>query len=304
MLKEQETKYIDSNIENVFHFLQLRGYHNFLIGSHSIRNILYANDYDLNANVGVTDSITVLHSLYKEFVSIFKKAHASPDYYILDFKCGIYEGEPIRWSYNDMLEGKVKRGNNEITFEECLLMDDNTIKLDLCYIYNDIFTDINCLYNLFIVKNKEELKASKATQQAETVKSLRDEIKELEGNQEYFKAMKRYFSLGIIEGKVDDDILDLLNSEYGILYKFISFLKLVIEMIDQDFKPIQIDIIRKNLEYIKQFLSHIVKININPYLNRLIKIIKINSLVKMKIALEKLVKDASNLLNKEILTIS
>lgn len=265
MLKEQETQYIDGNIEKVFHFLELRGHHNFLIGSNKIRNILYANDYDLNADVGVTDSVAVLHNIYKEFLSMFKKAHASPDYYILDFKCGTHEGEPIRWSYQDMLRGSVKRGVKAITFEECLLMDDNTIKLDLCYVYNDVFTDINCLYNLFIVKNKEELKKLKAEEEKKSGQSLRKEITELEQNKEYFKALKRYFSLGVIEGKIDQDVLNLLNSDYGIMYKFVSFLKLVIEMIEQDFKPVSIEVVRDNLKYIKHYFSRVTSIKIENY---------------------------------------
>lgn len=174
-----------------------------MIGSNSIRNILYANDYDINADVGITDSVAVLHSIHKEFLSMFKKAHASPDYYILDFKCGVHEGEPIRWSYQDMLHGSVKRGGNVITFEECLLMDDNVIKLDLCYLHNEVFTDINCMYNLFIVKNKQELKKRKEEEEEKVGHSLRQEITKLEHDREYFKALKRYFSLGLIEGKID-----------------------------------------------------------------------------------------------------
>ena len=299
MLK-QEPEYIDSNIEKVFHFLELKGHHSFLIGSHKIRNILYANDYDLNADVGVTNSVAVLHSIYKEFLSMFKKAFVSPDYYILDFKCGIYEGEPIRWSYQDMVRGSVKRGVKAITFEECLLMDDNTIKLDLCYLHNDVFTDINCLYNLFIVKNKQELTKAKALEEKKIGQSLRDEIKELERNKEYFKALKRYFSLGVIEGKIDEDVLDLLNSDFGIMYKFISFLRLVIEMIEQEFKPVSIEIVRDNLEYIKQWSSSIVSFKVDAYLKRLIKIIKLDSIKKMRLALKKLVEDASALLNNEV----
>jgi len=305
MLKEQETQYIDSNIENVFHFLELKGSHHFLIGSNKIRNILYANDYDLNAEIGVTESaqsVAVLHHIYTEFLSMFKRAHASPDYYILDFKCGIFEGEPIRWSYQDMIRGSIKQGVKAITFEECLLMEDNTIKLDLCYIHNNLFTDINCLYNLFIVKNKQELAKMKAEEEQKAGQSLREEITELEKNKEYFKALKRYFSLGVIEGKIDESVLDLLNSEYGIMYKFVSFLKLVIEMIEQDFKPVSIDIVRDNLEYIKQFASHIVSIKVDVYLNRLIKVIKMDSIKKMKCALEKIVQDASASLNTAILS--
>ena len=300
MLQEQDTQYIDSNISNVFHFLELRGSHNFLIGSNSIRNMLYSNDYDLNADIGITDSVSVLHSIYEEFLGIFKKARASSDYYILDFKCGMYEGEPIRWSYQDMVRGSVKRGVKAITFEECLLMDDNIIKLDLCYIYNDVFTDINCLYNLYIIKNKEELKREKAKAEKTVGKSLREEITELEKNKEYFKALKRYFSLGIVEGKIDEDVLELLNSSFGIMYKVTSFLKLVIEMIEQDFKPVSIDVVRDNLEYIKQFASHITSIKVDSYLKRLIKVIKMDSLKKMKVALEKLVNDMSASLNKAI----
>jgi hypothetical protein len=231
---------------------------------------------------------------------MFKKAHASPEYYILDFKCGVYKGEPIRWSYQDMMRGSVKRGVKAITFEECLLMEDNKIKLDLCYIHNGIFTDINCLYNLFIVKNKGELQNAKTEEEKKTGDSLRKDIDELEKNKEYFKVLKRYFSLGIVEGKIDEDVLDLLNGEYGIMYKFISFLNLVIEMIEQDFKPVSIDVLRSNLEYIKQFASHIVSIKVDVYLNRLIKVIKMDSIKKMKSALQKIVHDASITLNKEI----
>lgn len=160
----------------------------------------------------------------------------------------------------------LKLGIKTITFEESLLMDENVIKLDLCYLYNDVFTDINCLYNLFIVKNKQELKKRKTEEEQKVGESLRQEIKELEHKKEYFKALKRYFSLGMIEGKLDEDVLDLLNSDFGILYKFISFFKLVIEMIDQDFKPVSIEVVKSNLEYIKQFASHITSIKVDLYL--------------------------------------
>jgi hypothetical protein len=260
MLKEQETEYIDSNIERVFHFLELKGHHNFLIGSNKIRNMLYANDYDLNSEVGLDDSIKVLHAVYEEFLSIFNNAYNNPDYFVIDFKCGVDGDEPIRWSYEDMKVGKKKCKTRVITFEECLLMDDNTIKLDLCYLYNDIFTDINCLYNMYLLKNKHELSEAKATKEKEVSEQLRENIKELEKEGNYFKALKRYFSLGMVEGNIDKDILELLNDDHGIMYKFISFLELTIEMIDQDFRPIDIKLVKDNLEFIKQFASHITTI--------------------------------------------
>lgn len=300
MLKNQETEYIDSNIEKVFHFLELRGSHNFLIGSNNIRNILYANDYDLNSEMGVSDSETVLTKIYEDFLNIFQKAHRSPDYYIIDFKCGTFEDEPIRWSFDDMKRGSVKRGAHTITFQESLLMQDNTIKLDLCYLHNDIFTDINCLYNLFLVRNKKEFDKKRLEAESEVTDTLKTDIKELEKEGEYFKVLKRYFSLSIIEGKIDEDILNLLNSDYGMMYKFISFLKLVIEMIEQDFKPVSLALVRNNLEYIKQWSSHIVSIKVDTYLNCLNKIINCVGPKRMKSGLEKLIEDCSRSLNTAI----
>ena len=72
-------------------------------------------------------------------------------------------------------------------------------------------------------------------------------------------------------------------------------------MIEQEFKPVSIEIVRDNLEYIKQWSSHIVSFKVDAYLKRLIKIIKLDSIKKMRLALEKLVEDASTLLNKEVL---
>ena len=75
-------------------------------------------------------------------------------------------------------------------------------------------------------------------------------------------------------------------------------------MIEQDFKPVSIEVVRANLEYIKQFLSHVTTVKVEGYLKRLIKVIKMDSIKKMKGALEKLVKDTSDTLNNAIRKVS
>jgi hypothetical protein len=150
------------------------------------------------------------------------------------------------------------------------------------------------------VKNKKEFNKKRLEAESKVTDTLRSEIKELEKKGEYFKALKRYFSLGIVESNIDEDILNLLNSDYGRMYKFVNFLKLVVEMIEQDFKPVSIAIIRNNLEYIKQFASHIVLMKVEPYLHSLNKIIITDNIKKMKSGLNKLVEDCSNSLNEAI----
>jgi hypothetical protein len=176
--------------------------------------------------------------------------------------------------------------------------DNNIIKLDMCYILDGQFTDINCLYNLFIVHNKKELKNVKDEESENNSKTLKEEIQYLEKDGEYYKAMKRYFSLSIIEGKMNKNILQILNSDVGMFYKFISFLKLVVDMIDQKFKPISMDIIKSNLEYIKQFASHIVNLKVETYLNKLVDIIELNNEKKMSIEMNKLIDLSSKYINR------
>jgi hypothetical protein len=296
-LKKQSINYIDADIKNTFHILELKGQHNFLIGSNSIRNMLYANDYDLNSNIQISGSKTIVTKVYEEFLYIFDTAYQNPDYYILDFKCGHIDGEPIRWSYHDLQEGSIKHKNRTITFEDCLLMDDNLIKLDICFLNNGIMTDINCLYNIYIAHSHKELLKEKLATKNDIIISLKEEIQELEKTKEFYKAMKRYFSLELLEGKVDESILEIMNSDLGMFYKFISSLRLVSDVIEQDFRPINIEIVKSNLELIKQFGSHITSIKVDPYIDILIKITSMKTKSKIKSALDNLADKCSNVLN-------
>jgi hypothetical protein len=81
--------------------------------------------------------------------------------------------------------------------------DLNKVKLDVC----------------FINESTEESKDK-----------LRNEIKELVKEGLYFKALKRHFSLLMIEKKIDNETLNILNSDYGILYKFINSLQLIVSI--------------------------------------------------------------------------
>lgn len=296
MIKKQETKYINSNIVNVFHFLELKESHTFLIGSSNIRNILYNNDYDLNENINTTSTKAILTHVYDEFLSMFKTAYENPDYYIIDFKCGMHGDEPIRWSYDDMKKGYVSIDNRSISFEECLLHDNNKIKMDLCYVLNGLFTDINCLYLFHIVAKKNDLKKEKKTINTEMIKTLQEEIKELQKEGLYYKMLKRSFSLSMLKGKVNKDILKIINSDYGMFYKFISMLTFVVEVLDQTFKPIDISLVKSNLEYIKQFGSNITEFDIDNILDKLIMIIKMPK-KKMLLALQDLIMSCEKYLN-------
>lgn len=297
-IEYQNEEYLDSELTKVFHFLELSSSHSFLIGSGNIRNIKYAVDYDLNENLKVTDSVTILNQLYKEFLSIFEKAYQDKNYYIVDFKCGYEKEEPIRWNFQDIKNGYKYIQKNKVTFEECLVMPDNIIKLDLVYIYNNIFTDINILYNLHIVGKKSDFTNVKKETNKNMVESINDDIKDLHKEGKYFKILKRLFTLSILEKKVDKEMIKLLNSDYGQFYKFINCLNLVLIMMDQKFKPVSQELIKSNLEYFKQFGSTILMdgVNLDKSLDKLNKIISSPSKKK----LELLITNCEEILNNEI----
>jgi hypothetical protein len=301
MLQKQKDKYINTNITKLFHFLELKGSHNFLIGSRTIRNIMYSNDYDLNANIKLHDTTKILQGVYHEFLHMFDLAHSNPQYYILDFKCGVHNKEPIRWEYENLKKGYVHQDKHKYTFEECLLMEeDNIIKLDMCYIDNGIFTDINCLYNLHIIRDKKELPIAKQDKSNDIIHSLEEESKQLKHEKLYYKAIKREFSIALIKGDMDKHMLTIMNSEYGLFYKFISFLSLTLEMIEQDFKPIKTSIVKANLEYIKELGSHITTLKIDKYLDELITITNLQNLSTMRPKLDKLIQKCTTTLNNEV----
>ena len=263
MDNKNNLKHIDDSIINAMHTLELKSVHNFkLIGSNSLTSILYANDYDLNSNINVQK----LESVYKQFLNLFDKCYKNKLYYITDFKNGNHDGDTIRWTYKDMQTGFLKIDVIVYKFTDCLKQKNNKIKLDLVYLYNNILTDINMLYNI-----KGNHGNAHNIQQ-----KFDDDIKKAESDKNYYKIIKRKYNKSLITDEGDPELLEIINSEYGLLYQVISCLKLIKVMIDQTFKPISVELIKINLQYIKNIANKINEIEIKDYLD------EINDICKLK----------------------
>lgn len=289
----QDKNYINKNIVNAFDVLSVQGHYK-LIGSQSIRNFLYSNDYDLNESLHLSGN--VYDQLYKHFLNIFEKCLCTENYYILDFKCGKDNNDDaIRWNSNDMKTGFKIIQNKKYLFTDCLKMD-ATIKIDLCIVLDGSFQEITNNYFLHSSSDADNIETKKSNKKQEVINKLNTDIKELIDNDEYFKALKRLFSMERIQGNEDEELLNFLNSDYGRFYKTINDLELCLRMINQEFKPIKVNLITNNLEQIKQFSSHITEFDVNNILN------EINNIIKNKTfnQLEKLINQCKNLLNSII----
>jgi len=213
-----------------------------LIGSSNKREILYNSDFDLESHFGGKNKEEMLNKIYQHFKKVFIQAKKDSNVFIVDFKCGEIDGEPIRWTYKDMMKG-TKSGFH---FTECLMMK-STIKLDEIYLLNGSFVDITDNYYFDIGGHQNSPKPSKK----EMIDGIKADYKELikEGN--YYKALKRQFLL-----KPTQKLIDYFNSEVGIVNKARADLDILLILNEQTFRKPKMTDLNGDLQIIKQDLSY------------------------------------------------
>jgi len=292
MLKKNNEDF-NNNLLNVFNLMTISGNYN-IVGSASLKKIYYNSDIDLNE----VDDLKSYKKVYEKFKEIFKVCKENNNFFITDFKCGIDEkNEPIRWTYKDIMNGYI----NNKSFEDCLKQK-SMIKLDIVYLLNGSFIEITEVYFLKIGNhtnyNENELNSEEIT------KNLQNELKELIDEKQYFKALKRIFSILLIDEKnntLQNKLINFFNSENGILYKANADLKILINVIENNFKKPNINDIKNNLQVIKQNLS--IQTETHKNCSKIIDdICKIKNIIHMRIYIYKLSEYLQKVYNREAKT--
>jgi len=246
MIKTKNKNDFNNNLTKVFNLMSLTGKYN-MVGSASLKSIYYSSDIDLNE----LDNSDTSKSIYEKFKHIFEVCKSDKKYFITDFKCGLDKhNESLRWSYDDIMRGSCQG----ILFNDAIKMN-STIKLDIVYLLNGIFTEITEVY--FIKLGKHQNYDNKELNSKNIKNELQKEFHELVNENNYFKALKRLFSILQIEKKFSDvdKFIHFFNSESGILYKANADLQILITVIDNKFRKPEISDIKNNLQIIKQNLS-------------------------------------------------
>jgi len=210
-----------------------------VVGSANLKPILYNSDYDLIENdKGITPN-----EMYQSFKNKFKIAKKDSNIYITDMKCGEKKGEPLRWSYDDIMKGE----NKGIKFTDAIQMD-VMCKLDIIAIIDNKITEFSNIYIFNNPKKNDELK--------ELEKDYFELIKE--GN--YFKALKRLFSIFSLKNQKSkiSKLLKYFNSDIGIINKCRSDLDILLLLLtEQTFRKVPLNIVKHNLQLIKYKLSSV-----------------------------------------------
>lgn len=219
------------NKKEIFELISLNKYK--IIGSGGDKKIKYVSDFDLVCNISAK-------SLERIIPKIFKKAMNTPNIYITDFKCGLYKSYPLRWSYDDVINGyKMIDDRIKFTLTDCINEEPgNTIKLDLICFFDDRFVEISC--NYYINKQNENVETN-----------LMIDIKKYFNEKNYLKMFKRIYSLAKIKNANETELqllIDLFNSKIGEKFVFKTDVKVFLKVLKNTFKPVKETQVKKVLE--------------------------------------------------------
>ena len=212
---------MDKKIDKVLSILSISEYK--IIGSKADPNINDEVISDIDTQDIEKDKINP-DDILKHFQEVFETLKNSTNIIITDFKCGYNTKtkEPYRWNYKNIMKGFQYDDKKKIYFID-ELKKKSTIKIDtIIYIYNDI---IELTMNYYF-KGTYDKKSKK-----EIVKELKEDIRDYKNEGNYYKALKRLNSLNKIIGKKNKKLLDIINSEYGIMAKDKSRLETLLFLI-------------------------------------------------------------------------
>ncbi len=232
------------------------------IGSSAIEDIKYSADVDLQEKI-FTDK--TYEDILKVFQEKFKEAKTTPNVWITDFKCGVIQGSyPIRWTYDTIMQG-YQYLNGDIRYFTTCLQQQSIIKMDLFTLEKGEFTEYSENY-YFTFPNNFSTEVNKGDIPAYLIKDYYKYIQE--GRR--FKALKRLFSYYKYKGKENErnKLIEFFNSGVGKFNQQINALKIILDVMDNTFKPVRLTDIKSNLKIIKRNVPDNYKMRIQHSINQ------------------------------------
>ena len=246
-----------------------------VIGSANLRTSEFIQDYDIDGMFKTKgNEEKILDSLTARFKRIFSDAHKNLALYITDFKCGYDPSYPedddrfkLRWGKTDIKNGYKILGNGEKKFFRDCLMDKVRMKLDMIYLLNGEFVELSEIYRL-------NINGRKNYDDSNIEKELKQEIEKYKKEGNYYKMLKRKFSLLKWKGKNTEKYIEIFNGQEGLLNNLINQLKIIQNICLQTFRKPKLHEIRGNLQTIKQEISSVYEIYLPNFSEKIDSICK------------------------------
>lgn len=212
-----------------------------LKGSGSLKNQLYPSDIDLFSKINEKYSI---EDIYQEFMKILNRTDTN-NLYFIEFKIQKSNGDKLKfYKIEDITKEKFISYFNNVEF----------VKIDYVVRFMGIFTELSAIYSFKDPKKSYE-------------QTIKDDIKQLMKEKQYYKVLKRQLSLLKSDLKNNKRIIQLLNffnSDVGREYARMNNLKALELLIENYNDAVTKELIFDNLKILKLKPSiRQIKTNIN-----------------------------------------
>lgn len=239
--------------------LKFKDHRIILAGTAGMASQQYFSDYDL---LSIIDKKYSNEDIYNTIHTIIKKTDELNDMYFIELKIQNKDGSKKKFfNIEDINENDFIKSIKNLDF----------IKLDYIIRLNNKFIELSIIYSF---KEIKEIDENNDNNEKELLKNLNDDVKELQKEGNYFKSVKRIFSiynsLNITKKLWDKSkmlkISDFLNSDIGALYaknSNLKAIKLLLENYDDN-------------ETKRRALLNLKDLGIEPNLNKIDEMIKKN----------------------------
>lgn len=222
----------DDVVKDALDTCQYKEYPIKVVGSASLLSQQYFGDFDALTAISTKETAK---NIYDEFNNIFKSIDSNTNLYFIEFKVQTAKNK-IRYYREDKLNYETIKSNYaDIIF----------FKLDLSVWTDYHFVDFSVIYNLFTEKLSLPY----------FINGLNKDIEELVDNGQYYKALKRKYSVYKLRGDNEqmNKLNEVFNSDLGLKYKVASNLE-AMDLVKEHYKD---ELTRKrmkiNLDYLKLY---------------------------------------------------
>jgi len=229
----------------IFNFLSIAGLQT-LVGSSADKDVVYSADYDLMEEKDFKKTTDIFSKILDLFRKKYKIAlNPKNNIWIIDFKCGMFRGQPIRWDKASIKKGYVLIDNEPKYFVDCL-QQESRIKMDAIAI--DANGEINEYSDIYFIKIGSHELTREISPEETAILIYKDFHHYLE-EKNYFKAIKRLYSYAKIKNMkpLIKELLKVINSQLGRQSKLIADLNTINDLIANNFRKVNKSVILVNL---------------------------------------------------------
>lgn len=232
--------------KKVFKFLSVTGLQT-LVGSSADKNVVYSADYDLMEQKNFKKN----NDIHNFILNLFRKKYnfalkPKNNIWIIDFKCGSFRGQPIRWDKESIKKGYVVINDEPKYFVDCL-QQESRLKMDVIALDADgVLNEYSDLY--FINIGDFSLSGEMETEKQSAISIFKD-FQNMVVEKNYFKAIKRLYAYAKLENNkpLINELLKVINSPLGKQSNYIADINIILELIDNNFKRFKKQLIFNNL---------------------------------------------------------